>query len=249
MTFLAYIKFLSVAQQDRKDRDLTSPIGDLGRSCMSIVKRFFSLFFAISLIFGCSSVRMYSYHSVPSAKNNQHQRIYPVYIDKSFPKDQLKTITSVIDEWNNVLNGNIVIEVVRNDIDNENEEQLEDLVKKMRQEREGLVMLNLNHDNELITGIVEETDGTLAFVNSIGNRANVMVVVGDRIGRKNLHKILLHEFGHAFGANHTNAQSLMYPYYSGVQMDCVDKITVAQVANYHGFSFKSMNYCSTPNFE
>ena len=201
------------------------------------------------MVIGCSSVRMYSYHSVPPVKNNQHQRVYPVYIDKSFPEDQQKVIASVINEWINVLNGNMVIEVVSKDIDSQDEIQLMELVIQMRQEREGLVMLNLTHNDDLISGVVEETDGTLAFVNALGNRANFMVVISDRIGRKNLHKILLHEFGHAFGANHTNAQSLMYPYYSGVQMDCVDKITVAQVANYHGFNFNTMNYCATPHFE
>jgi hypothetical protein len=192
---------------------------------------------------------MYSYHSAPPVQNNQHQRIYPIYIDGSFPKEQMAVIKSAIKEWNHVLNGNMVIEVMTENLDNEDMDELIRLAGKTKQEREGLMILNLAHDDELISGIVEETDGTLAFVNALGNRANLMVVVKDRIGKKNLHKILLHEFGHAFGANHTNAQSLMYPYYSGVQMDCVDKITVAQVANYHGFSFTSMNYCAIPNFE
>lgn len=192
---------------------------------------------------------MYSYHSVPPIQNNQHQRIYPIYIDKSFPEEQMTVVKSAIKEWNNVLNGNMVIEIVSEDLDGQDMVELVRIAKKVTQEREGLIILNLEHDDDLISGVVEETDGTLAFVNALGNRANLMVVVKDRIGKKNLHKILLHEFGHAFGANHTNAQSLMYPYYSGVQMDCVDKITVAQVANYHGFNFKSMNYCATPNFE
>lgn len=192
---------------------------------------------------------MYSYHSAPPIKNNQHKIIYPIYIDKSFPNDQLNTIKLAVAEWNNVLNENMIIEIISEDVDNQDLDQLIDLAVKIKQEREGLMILNLKHDDELISGVVDETDGTLAFVNALGNRANLMVVVSDRVGKKNLHKILLHEFGHAFGANHTNAKSLMYPYYSSVQMDCVDKITVAQVANYHGFNFKTMNYCSTPDFE
>lgn len=220
------------------------------RSCMPNFKKFLFFLLVISSFLGCSSVKMYSYKSVQSPSiSDRERKVYPVYIDRSFKDQHLSTIKSVISEWNSVLNGNMVIEVIEQNIDNEDLDELERLIKKTKQEREGLVILNLKHDDDLISGIVEETDGTLAFVNGIGGRANIMVVIEDRIGRKNFHKILLHEFGHAFGANHTNAQSLMYPYYSGSQIDCVDKITAAQVANYHGFSIRTMNYCITPNFE
>lgn len=207
------------------------------------------------LVTGCGcggGQSMYSYRSVEPAPYNPTMRIVPIYVDKGFSGTNKKIIKNVIDEWNNALNGQIRIEVKSWLVDKSDETRTEMLIQKIKRTHEGLVMLSLSEDDPLLEDM--ETDGTLAFVNNLGNQAHLLVVIEDHIGGRNLHAILLHEFGHALGAFHVNARSLMNPYYGSgngrpsMQVDCIDAITADQVAGYYGLEFSRMNYCSTPEF-
>lgn len=90
----------------------------------------------------------------------------------------------------------------------------------------------------------------LTFVRRFSD--HLMVVVGDRLGDRNIKTIIMHEFGHIFGCfdcYHINIKnSLMVPIYGKDQADCIDKISVAQVASYMGLDVNILNYCVTPNF-
>jgi hypothetical protein len=207
------------------------------------------------LLTGCGcggSQTMYQYRSVDQAPHNSTMKVVPVYVDKNFSGHNKVIIKNVIDEWNNTLNGQLRIEVKTWILDRSDEERTAALVSKINHTHEGLMILSVSEDDPLLSDF--ETDGVLAFVNSLGNQAHVLVVIQDHIGERNLHTILLHEFGHALGAFHVNARSLMNPYYGSgngrpsMQVDCVDAITADQVAGYYGLDFSRMNYCSTPEF-
>ncbi len=202
----------------------------------------------MAVAMGCSG-SFFEYRSVSAESKNQHFETKPIYIDKSFSKEDLATINLVVAEWNYALNGYMVWKIEPVAIDHNDKIAMGRLSKQIRQTHEGIVMLGLDHDDELVEDTIDEYDGTLAFVNNLGDRAHYMVVVRDRMGYKNIHKILLHEFGHAMGADHVMTESLMFPYYGHQQRDCVDKITAAQVATYHELKLAHMNYCATPNFE
>lgn len=212
--------------------------------------KFISILFIalLAMVSGCGTT-LYQYHSVDAEVNNQHYKIFPIYVDKSFNAQELATVDQVVADWNYVLNGYMKIQVQPVKFTHSDETTTDTLLEKIKQTNEGLMMVGANHDDPLIENSVADGDGKLAFVNALGERAFLMTVVRDRIGTKNLHKILLHEFGHSLGANHIQAVSLMYPYYGYMQMNCVDKITVAQVASYYNLDLNHMNYCSTPNFE
>lgn len=195
---------------------------------------------------GTPSSLMYKYHSVPSATNNQHWRVFPVYLDKDLTKVEKSTIEQVIAEWNYVLNGYMKIQVMSSNVDHNSIDSLVDTAKQIFETNDGIMLLSVQHDNELLPMQVD--DSTLAFVNGLGDRGYILVVLNDRLGTKSLHKILLHEFGHLMGAGHVMTESLMYPAYGHLQKDCVDKITASQVATYRHLDLNHLNYCSTPSF-
>lgn len=214
--------------------------------------KFITMLFVFLLgVSGCATMSpgLYQYHHVESEANNQHMKIYPLYVDKSFDKNELETLVKVVNEWNYVLNGYMRFEIDQRFIDHEDTDALKKLAAKINETHEGILIVGVDHDSPLVSDVVEEGDGVLAFVDGLGDRAHFMAVLRDRIGHRNLHKILLHEFGHAMGGRHVEALSLMYPYVGYQQMDCVDKITAAQVANHYKLDLTHMNYCSTPNFE
>ncbi len=210
------------------------------------MKKLFALLI-VALMVGCVGTPLFSYTSVSPEEHNQNYMVRPVYIDKSFNEKELADIQAVVKEWNYVLNGYFIWQIEPVAIDHTDMKALTRLSKQIRQTHEGIMILGLDHDNELIEDVVDEYDGTLAFVNNLGMRANLMVVIRDRMGHKNLQKILLHEFGHAMGGRHVEAESLMYPYYGPKQYGCVDKITALQAASYFDLKVEHMNYCSTPN--
>jgi hypothetical protein len=198
---------------------------------------------------GCGS-NLYSYSNVSGPdKNYQHYKEIPVYIDKNFEEAELEAILRATSEWNYVLNGHIKLVIKSTDI-NIKEARVRGLIAQIRTTDEGYMILKLNHNDPLLDDIIEEDDGTLAFVNNLGNRGHVMVVIADRIGGKDLRSIVLHEYGHLLGAMHVMARSLMFPYYNGrSSYRCVDKITMLQVANYQQLDPDHLNYCITPNLE
>lgn len=204
----------------------------------------------VALLTGCSvSPGLYQYYNVSPADHNQHMKIYPIYIDKSFDEKELATVVKVINEWNYVLNGYMRLEIEKEFIDHTDADSMNAVVSKIKETHEGIIIVGVNHDDEIVSDEIEESDGVLAFVDNLGDRAHFMAVLRDRIGHRNLHKIILHEFGHAFGARHVEAVSLMYPYIGANQSDCVDKITALQTANHYGLDINHLNYCVTPNLK
>jgi hypothetical protein len=212
---------------------------------------FSSIFVVIlGLISGCASTgsKLYTYSNVSGVdKGWQGYRELPIYMDASFPKEQRAAFEKVIDEWNYALNGHMHL-FVDGSFNKDDEERTAQLIKSIKQTHEGYMILNISHDDEVLEDIIEDDDGTLAFVNGIGMRGRFMVVIKDRIGRKNLHDILLHEFGHLMGAQHFPG-TLMNPTYGVGSVPCIDKITMAQVARYWKIDLNKLNYCAVPDFE
>jgi hypothetical protein len=211
------------------------------------MKKLFLFGFLVSLTFLLGCVKDYKYAGFET--ENVNYNIKPLYIDSSFGSQELKTIESVVAEWNYVLNKKIILKIEPNAIDHTNTKALRYLSKQIMQTHEGIVIIGINHDDPLVEDNIEEYDGTLAYVNGLGERANLMVVIRDRMGYKDMRKILLHEFGHALGAHHVNIPSLMYPFYGKRQVGCVDNITVMQIATINNLTFKDLNYCNTPEFK
>lgn len=194
---------------------------------------------------------MYTYHSVAPEANHQNFQLISIYLDKDFTKSDRAIIDQVIKEWNFALNGYLKIQIIFDKLDHDDKYALKSLVHKLAPTGEGILMFKLNHDHEMISGVEKEEDSSirLAFTNGLGDSGHVFVVVGDSIGSRNLHKILLHEFGHLMGADHVQIPSLMFPYYGNKQFDCIDKLTAALVAEYRDLDLNHLNFCAIPNFK
>lgn len=79
----------------------------------------------------------------------------------------------------------------------------------------------------------------VAWVPSIGGR-QIYVRIGHYETQTTA--IVMHEFGHAFGAQHIDF-TLMHPDVGLSQLACPDVQTVAQVAAYNHLDLKTLNWC------
>ena len=212
------------------------------------------IIFLFSLLLINCATPYYTYRTVDPPAHILHPKIIPVWIDQDFGAAQIEQIKAAVAEWNFVLNGQIIISI--------------QMVKKMGTDKmmhwypdtfdaerskilaaqidqTGLGWLILDVPSNMLNSKIGSN--VLAYVP--GEDAHYVVVVGDRLGGRNLKDILMHEFAHLFGALHVNTMSLEYPSYSLSQPNCVDKITAAQVAHAQGLELNTLNYCPIPNFE
>lgn len=173
-------------------------------------------------------------------------RIIPVWVDSKFSKWEMMKIRGAIKEWNGVFNGQIVLRLDKPYVGlHEAQERGEEINRTGN----GWIIMKYNEDDPLIKDYVEIGDKKLAFVPK-DSEGHVMVVIGDRIGERDIGPILLHEMGHMLGAKHVNIKGLMYPNEEPMwEVDCIDKVTVMQVAKVQGMEFRSMNYCMVPDLE
>lgn len=207
------------------------------------IKRFFILSLTcIFMLTGCPlGPERYHYRQHGDLATITPSTICYIYVDSTFSDVDRKIIEGVVSEWNGVMNGYVKVKIAPVSVDSGDSSQLLAAYKKVTREHRGFLLLNLKVSDEINEGYID--GGTLAYVNAIGNGANLIVILRERVVGHNLHKILLHEFGHVFGARHSVRGSLMYSYYGRDQVNCVDRATALQIANYYGFDVDKMNYC------
>jgi hypothetical protein len=202
------------------------------------------LLVTLLIMLGCGTSQ-WTYKHVSPADHISNAKVIPIYIDSTFSDEHAKAIKDSIAEWNLVLNKQITLKLDSTFVGLIDGQRRLDEVNRTGL---GYVIINLEETSPILSGLVEEGDGTLAFVRRFDG--HVMVIVGDRIGNRNLKTIVMHEIGHLLGSFHVNIPgSLMMPYYGNDQADCIDKVTVAQVAGYNHLLLEHLNYCVTPNFK
>lgn len=195
---------------------------------------------------GCTG-SFYHYREVSPDPYRGYRASIPLYIDQRFTPEQDREIEFAVLEWNYILNGYLKIEIVdwHYILGSPKAGIIANQIGKTQQ---GIVLLALNADDPIVA--MYHADGFLAFVDVVGDAAHTLVMIRDRMGTRPWHMILMHELGHALGAQHVNTTSLMFPVTDGdLMLNCADKITVAQIATYHHLNIEHLNYCSIPNFE
>ena len=172
-------------------------------------------------------------------------KLIPVYLDNNFSVEEETALKEAITEWNGVFNGQIVIRV---DGTFDGKEGIKPKLLSSYVRSEGWNIIALESTDSAVADEIEPGDGNLAFAEI---RGHYMVVLTDRIGMRNLKVIAMHEMGHLLGAYHVNLHSLMYPHYGLIKdaVQCIDKITVAQVATVQNLNLNTLNYCVTPDFK
>src|SRR3954471_18244797 len=74
-------------------------------------------------------------------------------------------------------------------------------------------------------------------------RSGVMVIYVDRIGRRDLGGVVMHELGHVLGLGHSGKGGLMAAQYHPTSQRCVDQGTVEAVAAKRGLPAAELNWC------
>lgn len=161
-------------------------------------------------------------------------REIPIWIDKSFTPFDQDAIANAVNTWNYALNGYIHLSIVDSQFDME----VSKIVAQVR--GGGWLFLRIKSDSPIIP-IVKEGYRVLGFTEMVGGQHLWLVM--DRLANEDIFGITLHEIGHLLGANHTNGQHLMFPYYTRARYQCIDKESLSEVAAYYGLSLNSLNYC------
>ena len=84
---------------------------------------------------------------------------------------------------------------------------------------------------------------TLAATSPVADVGGLMVIYVERIGRRDLGGVVMHELGHVLGLGHSSKGGLMAARYHATSQQCVDKATVEAVAAKRGLPMARLNWC------
>lgn len=203
------------------------------------MKKFLFLLLSLIHLTGCT-VKPWSYHKVKSPEHIVNPPTIPIYIDNGFTRPQLIAVYQAVNEWNYIFNRQIVLEI-KNIV--RNTKEVKSANDSIKNSGVGWIFFTISISDP---GLEVIDKNFIAFVNEIGG--NYMFVFKERIAPVNVKTIIMHEIGHLLGAEHVIFPSLMYSTYGEDQLDCIDQVTVNQVAAANNLDYKTLNYCSTPNF-
>jgi len=197
------------------------------------MKTFYSLWILFVILVSFSSVSSNnSYYYLTRAKPELIPLLVkPVYIDKDYSEEDKAIIKKSLDEFNFVLNGMIVFQVKDDKFDMDLME-INDALNN-----NGLIILKINSQSYLI----HDKSGTLilGWMNKLNG--NLMYIVRDRLDNEFFHSVILHELGHALGAEH-RPEGLMEAV-SAKPYPCIDGETALQISAVQMIPFEEMNYC------
>ena len=168
----------------------------------------------------------YSYTTHPT-RVSAATRTVQFYIDQRFTDSERASIVSAVQQWNQVLNGFIRI---RASLNNEGDGR-----------RNGAWVVSKVDSSH---SIAQTAVGRHALgVTAGGSNGGKVYIIADRIGRRDLTAVLMHEFGHALGARHGSESGLMGPVYNASSGHCIDREAAGMVAAAQRLPVQQMNWC------
>lgn len=161
--------------------------------------------------------------------------VYPVYVDKQFSGDDRLAIQDALQQWDYALNGHARFVIVDTSFDME-------MDKLQRAQRDDAFLIMMVHsDNPIIPTNIAPGQWCLGWTPYTGS--HWIRLVRDRLDTStDVKLVLMHEIGHALGADH-DGSGLMYNKYSPEQYQCVDYGAVVQVARWYHWDVHTLNYC------
>jgi hypothetical protein len=163
------------------------------------------------------------YTSHPGA--TVRSEIVPLIVTDSFSLYERAKIQRAVNEWNVALNGFVRFEVVP------------DANKVTSRVRERWLISSKPGGQN--TGL----PATLAATYPVTGVGGLMVVYVERIGRRDLGGVVMHELGHVLGLGHNPQGGLMAAHYHPTSQQCVDRATVEAVAARRGLPLAQLNWC------
>jgi hypothetical protein len=152
--------------------------------------------------------------------------IVPIRVVGQFVSDDREKIVRAVDEWNLALNGFVRLE----------------LVPKGHPWVPGKTWSIV-----AVQGAPPTTTGRLplAFAYAMPRGGGLVAVYVDRIGKRDLGGVVMHELGHVLGLGHDDRGGLMTAHYHPTAQQCVDKAAVQGVASRRGVPVGQLNWCQT----
>jgi len=161
-----------------------------------------------------------------------------LFVDRDFSESQRDSIVRAMRQWNYVLNGFIRIRAHLLP-----EAATWDDIARIRRSAWAVVIVDSRNP------VAQRGEGREALAVTVGNsKGGVVYVIGDRIGRRDLTGVVMHEFGHVLGAGHDRA-GLMAPVYSAAASRCIDHDAVAMVANAQHLPLQQLNWCEASGYD
>lgn len=200
----------------------------------------------VALTSNCHWLPDYKYTNVP-INYIAEPKIIPVYIDNDFLENEKIQIDNAITQWNYVLNGWVVLQVI-----DEHFQMDIQVIKKVEAVNNGIIILRVLSDSTLIPddGFLAPGSMTAAWTHGTaynhGIGGHEVYLIADRLTDPvTLQGVTLHELGHALGAAHHKEReiSLMNPSYDTQGNSCVDKWSSERVAEFQHLPAQKMNYC------
>ena len=156
------------------------------------------------------------------------REIVALRIAETFDLGDRAKILRAVSEWNLALNGFVRFEVVS------------DQAAPARGLQSWMIVpakgegLRAPHGSSVPLAVTQPTTSA----------GGLMVVHVDRVGRRDLGGVVMHELGHVLGAGH-GERGLMAAHYHPSDQKCIDRATIGAVAAKRRLPVDQLNWCET----
>ncbi len=175
----------------------------------------------------------YTRHAAPAAS----PETIPLQVSGPFSLYDRAKILRAVNEWNVALNGFKRFELVSDFADPAAGKYLAG-----KQVRQAWTITAVHGGQSKLFG----PSVALAATQPVLDLGGSITVYVDRIGRRDLGGVVMHELGHVLGlGHHRDHDRLMSSQYTGTGQQCVDKEAVHAVAAKHGLPLNQLNWCET----
>ena len=193
----------------------------------------------VGTLVGCGLLRVnepqmgqYSYTHKPNYQGLVVREI-PIWIDRGFGESDRVAIDDAIRAWNYSLNGYIKLRVVDTEFDME----VDKIVTQVKSN--GWLIMKIEGNNPMVP-VLKDGYRTIGFCERVGG--NHLYLIRDRLSNEDIFGVTLHEMGHLLGSGQVG-DHLMHPHFSRAKFQCIDSVTLVEVAKYNGIPADRMNYC------
>lgn len=166
-------------------------------------------------------------------------RVMPVYIDSDFDAAQRERILLAIKQWNHVLNGFVQLRA---------QPLPRNASPSLQQAARSGAWIVARVDSRHPVARRPEAQQALALTVG-GSGGGYIYVIGDRFGLRDMTGVMMHEIGHALGAGHDESGHLMAPVYNPANGCCIDRGSVAMVAQAQRLPLNQLNWCVGPGLD